>query len=113
MEKDFLDGWREATRKYEGDCEYDATAEAIKAYLRYEQEKKEQEKKEQEKKSKDEGLEKQYMKEDEPILIKVWEEINAELNEIDLSKETEKNSKLDEKVSSKKQGTIPYFFIDF
>lgn len=53
MEKDFLDGWREATRKYEGDCEYDATAEAIKAYLRYEQEKKEQEKK-----SKDEGLEK-------------------------------------------------------
>lgn len=110
MEKDFLDGWREATRKYEGDCEYDATAEAIKAYLRYEQEKKEQEKKEQEKKSKDEGLEKQYMKEDEPILIKVWEEINAELNEIDLSKETEKNSKLDEKVSSKKQGNNSLFF---
>lgn len=105
MEKDFLDGWREATRKYEGDCEYDATAEAIKAYLRYEQEKKEQEKK-----SKDEGLEKQYMKEDEPILIKVWEEINAELNEIDLSKETEKNSKLDEKVSSKKQGNNSLFF---
>ena len=105
MEKDYLDGWREATRKFEGDCEYDATAEAIKAYLRYEQEKKEQEEK-----SKDEGLEKQYMKEDEPILIKVWEEINAELNEIDLSKETEKNSKLDEKVSSKKQGNNSLFF---
>lgn len=34
MGKDFLDGWREATRKYEGDCEYDATAEAIIAYQR-------------------------------------------------------------------------------
>lgn len=53
MEKDYLDGWREATRKFEGDCEYDATAEAIRAYLRYEQEKKEKEEK-----SKDEGLEK-------------------------------------------------------
>lgn len=33
MEKDFLDGWREETRVYEGGCEYDATAEAIKQYL--------------------------------------------------------------------------------
>ena len=47
MEKDYLDGWRELTRKYEGDCEYDATAEAIKAYLK-EQELKEQAKKEEE-----------------------------------------------------------------
>lgn len=47
MEKDYLDGWRESTRKYEGDCEYDATAEAIKAYLK-EQELKEQAKKEEE-----------------------------------------------------------------
>lgn len=33
MEKDFLDGWREETRVYEGGCEYDATAEAIRQYL--------------------------------------------------------------------------------
>lgn len=30
---DALDGWREATRKYCGDCEGDPTIDAIKAYL--------------------------------------------------------------------------------
>jgi len=30
--KDNLNGWRESIRKYAGDSEYDATADAIKAY---------------------------------------------------------------------------------
>lgn len=48
--KDFLDGWREAVRVYEGDSEYDATAEAIRAYM------KEQEEKEKAQKTEEEGL---------------------------------------------------------
>lgn len=48
MEKDFLDGWRESIRKYEGDGEYDATAEAIREYLREEELKKQKAKEEEE-----------------------------------------------------------------
>ncbi len=48
MEKDYLDGWRESTRKYEGDGEYDATAIAIKAYLEKQEELKKAKKDEEE-----------------------------------------------------------------
>ena len=48
MEKDFLDGWRESVRKFEGDCEYDATAQAIKEYLRQEELAKQKAKKDEE-----------------------------------------------------------------
>ena len=57
--KDFLDGWREENgiknskgevKHYAGGCEYDATAEAIRAYLL------EEERKNKIKKNNDEGL---------------------------------------------------------